>query len=242
LSTQKSTNITAKHMRDRLRTLGNDDIAVHSARFFKSAKGEYGEGDRFHGIRVPRIRLQVKKFRAAPLRSVISLLKSPWHEERLCAVLLLVEQYKRGSPEIRTSIFDAYLAHRQYVNNWDIVDSSAHLIVGPQLEGKSHRLLADLAVSESIWDRRIAMMATYYFIRRDEYSDTLKIACLLCDDEHDLIHKVVGWMLREIGNRDRALEEKFLQDHYQKMPRTMLRYAIEKFPQTRRKAYLNGSV
>jgi 3-methyladenine DNA glycosylase AlkD len=227
-------------MRATLRGLGDRKIAAHSSRFFKTAKGEYGEGDRFHGIRVPIIRTQVREFRAASLRAIVSLLKSPWHEERLCAVLLLVDKYRRGTKDDKTAVFDAYLANRRFVNNWDIVDSSAHLIVGPQLADTSRRLLVDLAKSELIWDRRIAMMATYHFIRDNEYMDALKIARLLRDDDHDLIHKVVGWMLREIGNRDRAVEESFLRSHYQEMPRTMLRYAIEKFPDRLRKAYLHG--
>jgi 3-methyladenine DNA glycosylase AlkD len=173
---------------------------------------------------------------------VISLLRSAWHEERLFAVFLLVEQYKRGSAESRTEIFNAYVKNRNHVNNWDIVDSSAHLIIGPHLVHTSRELLVDLAMSESVWDRRIAMMATYHFIRSDDFVDALKIAGLLRNDEHDLIHKVVGWMLREIGNRDRPVEEEFLRRYYRNMPRTMLRYAIEKFPESKRKAYLNGAL
>lgn len=234
--------ITAAVMRQALRSRANKEIAKHSSRFFKTGKGDYGEGDRFHGVRVPVVRSLVKKFRDAPQRSVLALLKSNWHEERMLAVLLLVEQYKRGTQEEKKATFDAYLAHRSYVNNWDLVDSSAHLIIGPQLETAPRQLLREFAVAESLWDRRIAMMATYHFIRQHEFVDALEIAKLLRDDEHDLIHKIVGWMLREIGNRDRPTEEKFLKQHYQKMPRTMLRYAIEKFPESRRKAYLNGSV
>jgi len=233
---------TAKSMRNALRELGDPKIAEHSLRFFKAGPGEYGEGDRFLGIRVPVLRANVRKYRGAPLRAIISLLKSPWHEERLFAVLLLVQEYKRGSEIEKNAIFDAYLTHRAYVNNWDIVDSSAHLIVGPQLESGSRDLLYELAASGVLWDRRIAMMATYHYIRQQDFEDALKIAGLLRDDEHDLIQKVVGWMLREIGNRDQGVEEKFLKYRYKKMPRTMLRYAIEKFPEARRKAYLNGSV
>ena len=229
-------------MREALHALGNEDIAAHSARFFKSGKGEYGEGDRFIGVRVPVIRAQVKKFRNAPLRAVLSLLKSRWHEERLFAVLLLVDRYRRGDDDEKRRVFDAYIDHRAYVNNWDIVDASAHLIVGPQLEKTARELLYSLADSPVLWDRRIAMMATYHYIRQSDFADALKIARKLRDDEHDLIHKTVGWMLREIGNRDRAAEEAYLRKHYKKMPRTMLRYAIEKFPETRRKAYLNGKV
>ena len=229
-------------MRDALQALGDPKIAEHSSRFFKAGPGEYGEGDRFLGIRVPILRENVRKFRGAPLRAVVSLLRSPWHEERLFAVLMLVQQYKRGSESERDAIFNTYIQHRKYVNNWDIVDSSAHLIVGPQLESGSRELLYKLADSDDLWDRRIAMMSTYHYIRQQDYKDALKIARLLRDDDQDLIHKVVGWMLREIGNRNVGVEEAFLRKHYQQMPRTMLRYAIEKFPEDRRKAYLNGSV
>ena len=220
----------------------NPEIAAHSARFFKAGKGEYGEGDRFHGVRVPVVRSLVRDHRDAPLRSVVALLKSKWHEERLFAVLLMADKYHRGDDRQRQAVYDAYIGNRRYVNNWDIVDSSAHKIVGPHLEAGPRDLLYDLAAAESIWDRRIAMMATYHYIRQNEFDDTLKLARVLRDDEHDLIHKVVGWMLREVGNRDRAVEEAFLEQHYRKMPRTMLRYAIEKFPEKRRKAYLNGTV
>ncbi len=234
--------LTAKSMHDGLVALGDAAIAEHSMRFFKAGPGEYGEGDHFLGIRVPVLRAQVKKYRGVPLKAVLSLLKSKWHEERLFAVLLLVQEYNRGSEEQKNAIYDSYLAQRRYVNNWDIVDSSAHLIVGPHLEDATRDVLYELAESEGLWDRRIAMMSTYHFIRQKDFKDALRIAHLLRNDKHDLIHKVVGWMLREIGNRDREAEEKFLLKHYKKMPRTMLRYAIEKFPEARRKAYLNGSI
>jgi len=229
-------------MRSALRELGDADIASHSKRFFKSGKGEYGEGDRFLGIRVPVVRKLVRRFRDAPQPAVLALLHSPFHEERLFAVLLLVDQYRRGDETTQAHIYDCYMANRTFVNNWDIVDSSAHLIVGPQLEHGDRSVLQELARSECLWDRRIAMMATYHFIKANEFTDALKIARQLRDDDHDLIHKVVGWMLREIGNRDREVEERFLREHYTKMPRTMLRYAIERFPENRRKAYLNGTV
>lgn len=229
-------------MRAALRDLADADIASHSERFFKSGKGEYGAGDRFLGIRVPVVRKQIRNFRDAPESAVLALLRSPYHEERLFAVLLFVDQYKRGDANHRARIYECYMANRTFVNNWDIVDSSAHLIVGPELEHGDRSALRELAASDNLWDRRIAMMATYHYIRQYDFADALRIARQLRDDEHDLIHKVVGWMLREIGNRDRAVEEDYLQKHYQEMPRTMLRYAIEKFPETQRKAYLNGKV
>lgn len=234
--------ISAKSIHQELLQLGDATIAAHSSRFFKAGPGEYGEGDRFHGVRVPVLRSLVKKYRNASLRTTLSLQKSKWHEERLLAVLLLVDKYKRGSPEPKDAVYAAYLQHRSFINNWDIVDSSAHLIVGPHLATRSREPLFELARSEGLWDRRIAMMATYHFIRNNEFTDALKIARILRDDHHDLIHKVVGWMLREIGKRDRDIEEAYLQKHYNKMPRTMLRYAIEKFPPTLRKAYLNGVI
>ncbi|MEL7187312.1 MAG: DNA alkylation repair protein, partial [Pseudomonadota bacterium] len=184
---------SAADMRAAIRSRANADIATHSTRFFKSGKGEYGEGDRFHGVRVPVVRSLVKNFRDAPLRSVVALLKSPWHEERLFAVLLLAEQYKRGDAVRKQAVFDTYIEYRRFVNNWDIVDSSAHKIMGPHLEHGPRDLLYELAVAESLWDRRIAMMATYHYIRQDDFVDTLKLARILRDDEHDLIHKIVGW-------------------------------------------------
>ena len=229
-------------MQAALRALGDAAIAEHSAGFFKSGRGQYGEGDRFLGIRVPVIRRQVRKFRDAPLRSVVALLRSKYHEERLLAVLLLVEKYRVGDAAAKQRVFDEYLLHRSHVNNWDLVDSSAHLIVGPQLQDDDRDLLYELAGSGSLWDRRIAMMATFHYIRNGDFADALQIAELLLGDEHDLIHKSVGWMLREIGKRDRAVEEQFLERHYRSMPRTMLRYAIEKFPEARRRAYLHGKV
>lgn len=234
--------VTAGAIKKELALLGNQDIASHSQRFFKTGKGEYGEGDRFRGIRVPVIRRQVKRFRTASLRTLLALLKSRWHEDRLFAVFSLVDRYQSGDTATQKTIFDQYLQHAKYVNNWDLVDSSAHLIVGPYLESRSRRRLHVLARSRDLWKRRIAIMSTYHFIRQNDFSDTLKIAQTLLHDRHDLIHKAVGWMLREIGNRDKSVEVAFLKNCYLTMPRTMLRYAIEKFPEPERKAWLSGSV
>jgi len=232
---------SAAEIKRALASLSNAEIAEHSGRFFKTGKGEYGEGDKFRGIRVPVLRQQVKRFECAPLRTVFSVLKSPWHEDRLFAVLSLVDRYKRGDLNVQERIYENYLRHAKYVNNWDLVDSSAHLIVGPWLEDKSRKKLHALARSKLIWERRIAIMSTYHFIRKGEFEETLAIAILLLGDEHDLIHKAVGWMLREVGNRNRDIETTFLRKHYKVMPRTMLRYAIEKYPKTERKAWLNGT-
>ena len=225
-----------------LRKLADKAIAEHSGRFFKTAKGQYGEGDLFLGIRVPVLRKQVALFRDMSLEDCLELLKSRYHEERLFALLLLVDKFSRGTESEQKRIYDAYLGHTRFINNWDLVDSSAHLIVGEYLKTRNTRPLSTLAKSASLWERRIAMIATFCFIRNGEFVEALKIATLLLNDEHDLIHKAVGWMLREIGNRDKQTEVDFLQQHYRTMPRTMLRYAIEKFPETQRRGYLNGSI
>ncbi len=238
----QKTRITARVVQREFRRLADSGIAAHSARFFKTGKGEYGEGDRFLGIRVPDTRLAARRYRMAPLRTVNALLKSRYHEERLMALLILVDQYARGDAIERRIVFDNYLAHRRYINNWDLVDSSAHKIVGAELQDAPRELLYKLAASEVLWDRRIAVIATFHFIGNDDFADALRLAELLLEDEHDLIHKAVGWMLREIGNRDGAVERSFLEMHYRQMPRTMLRYAIEKFPEPERRAWLNGTV
>lgn len=225
-----------------LAALGSPEIAEHSQRFFKTGKGQYGEGDQFIGIRVPVIRKQVKRYREASLRTVLVLLQSPWHEERLFAVLSLVDRFGRGDASRKKEVFDLYLKHADCVNNWDLVDCSAHLIVGPWLESRSRRRLHVLARSGNLWRRRIAIMSTYHFIRQEDYGDTLDIARILLHDPHDLIHKAVGWMLREIGNRDKKVEVEYLKGCYAQMPRTMLRYAIEKFPSAERQAWLKGTM
>jgi 3-methyladenine DNA glycosylase AlkD len=223
-----------------IRALADPRDAEHLQRFFKTGKGQYGEGDRFLGIRVPQLRALARRFRSLPHEQVLSLLRSPWHEQRLLAVLLLVDQYRRGTDVERETIYRAYLDHTDYINNWDLVDSSAEHIVGPQLDPSDLRGLQALARSESLWERRIAMLATFHWIKAAEFRPTLCVATLLLDDSHDLIHKAVGWMLREIGKRNLAAEERFLREHCRNMPRTMLRYAIERFPEPRRRQYLRG--
>jgi 3-methyladenine DNA glycosylase AlkD len=170
------------------------------------------------------------------------MLSSSWHEERLLALMLLVEGYGRGDELRRDRIHRAYLEHTRYINNWDLVDASAEHIVGPHIDAGETLPLERLAGSDDIWERRIAMIATFHFIKQNEFGPTLKIARLLLEDSHDLIHKAVGWMLREVGKRDRRVEDAFLKKHYQKMPRTMLRYAIERHPETLRRRYLAGTV
>ena len=223
-------------------SLGDPDKAAHALVFFKTGPGQYGEGDNFHGIRVPETRKMARRCRELSLKQLTSLLHSRFHEERLLALFVLVWQFSKGNDEHQQAIFELYLDNTQYVNNWDLVDSSAHLIVGPWLQDRPRDLLHQLADSNSLWEKRIAMMSTYHFIRLLDFDDALLIAYTLKDDKHDLIHKVTGWMLREIGNRNRAVEEEFLKAHYGTMPRTMLRYAIEKFPEELRLQYLKGTI
>ena len=234
--------MTAQAISKVLRQLADPAIAQHSQRFFKTGKGEYGEGDLFLGIRVPALRKQVKQFEDTALEGIQELLTSPFHEERLLALLLLVRQFSKGQPDTQTAIYTFYLNHTQFINNWDLVDSSAHHIVGPYLAHRDRTPLDKLAESESLWERRIAIISTFHFIKQEQFDDALAISKQLLSDPEDLIHKAVGWMLREIGKRDLAAEETFLKAHYQQMPRTMLRYAIEKFPQPKRQQYLKGLI
>jgi len=221
-----------------LHSLANPEIAEHSRRFFKTAEGEYGFGDKFLGIRVPVIRQAVKRFETTPLSVAEKLLKSEYHEVRLYALLLLVFRFSKSSVDKQDEIYHLYLRNTRYVNNWDLVDSSAHYIVGAYLENKDRSVLYDLSKSNSLWERRIAIISTFCFIRKNQFGDTLRISERLLSDQEDLIHKAVGWMLREVGKRDLAIEVAFLKAHYQKMPRTMLRYAIEKFSKEERQKYL----
>ncbi|MEP6550175.1 MAG: DNA alkylation repair protein, partial [Gemmatimonadales bacterium] len=216
--------------------------AVHLLRFFKTGPGEYGEGDQFLGLRVPALRALARKYAAIEQADVLEMLTSRWHEERLLALVLLGNAYKRGDDARRGQIHRAYLAHTRYINNWDLVDASAEHIVGPHLDVRDIALLERLASSKDIWERRIAIVSTFHFIKRKEFRPTLTIAELLLNDSHDLIHKAVGWMLREVGKRDRGVLDTFLRKHYKKMPRTMLRYAIERHPEGIRKKYLAGFV
>ncbi len=225
-----------------MRDLARPDIAEHSQRFFKTGEGEYGEGDQFLGIRVPVLRKHVRMFEETPLRTVERLLGSKFHEERLFALLLLVRKFSKGADDERSEIYQTYLSNTRYINNWDLVDSSAPQIVGAYLEHKNREVLYALAGSDDLWERRIAILSTFHFIRSNDFDDALNLSRLLLNDREDLIHKAVGWMLREIGKRDKAIESSFLQTHYKRMPRTMLRYAIEKFPERERKLYLQGNI
>lgn len=212
------------------------------ARYFKTGKGEYGEGDRFLGLKVPVIRALARKHAGLPMGAVLSLLRSPWHEHRFCALLMLSERFAGEGEPGRKKIYGLYLANTRYINNWDLVDLSAPGITGEWLADKSRRPLHRLAVSKNVWERRIAMLSCFAFIRRGESADALAIARRLLGDGHDLIHKAVGWMLREVGSRCSQGELlSFLRANYDRLSRTSLRYAIEKFPPARRKAFLRGS-
>jgi 3-methyladenine DNA glycosylase AlkD len=232
----------AQEIRKELRKLGSRERAEVSQRFFKTGPGEYGEGDVFVGVTVPELRRLAREFQDLPTREVRSLLKSDIHEERAVALLILVRQYKRGDRKEQERVYKLYTDHLRWINNWDLVDVSAEHVVGAFLKNKSKKPLYRLARSKNLWERRVSILATFHYIKGREFSETLKIAEMLLSDEEDLIHKAVGWMLREVGKRDLATEERFLKEHYRNMPRTMLRYAIERFPEPTRQRYLKGKV
>lgn len=226
-------------VRSRLKALGDPERAAVSQRFFKTGPGEYGEGDIFLGIRVPDLR-KVAKGMEATVNDALLLLKSPVHEERLVALLILMRLFSKGDEPAQKGIFNAYLKNTGYINSWDLVDLSAEHILGAYLADKDRSPIYRLAESRSVWERRMAMMATFRYIKKRDYADALKVAEKLLFDKEDLIQKAAGWMLREIGKRDMAAEEGFLKAHCNDMPRTMLRYAIERFPEGKRRGYLRG--
>ena len=221
-----------------LNKLKNPSKAKILAGFFKTGKGEYGEGDIFWGITVPEQRKVAKKFIDLNFSDIQRLLNSKIHEQRLVALLLLVEKYKKGNDKEKKEIVKLYLKNTKNINNWDLVDLSSHYILGDYLLNKNRGTLYKLAKSKNLWEKRIAIISTFAFIRVEDFGDSLKIAEILLKDKHDLIHKAVGWMLREVGKKDPQVEEKFLIRYYKDMPRTMLRYAIEKFPEKKRQFYL----
>ncbi|MDO9533115.1 MAG: DNA alkylation repair protein [Deltaproteobacteria bacterium] len=233
--------VTAAIQRE-LESLADPGHAAILQRFFKTGPGEYGEGDRFRGLRVPVLRKLAKKYRHLPLAAAVGLLQSAFHEDRLLALLILIQRYYPGDAALRGEIHHLYLEHRRLVNNWDLVDASAPHLLGHYLRHRPKDPLTQLSASRVLWDRRLAIIATFDFIRQGEFDATLRVARLLLGDPEDLIHKAVGWMLREVGKREIAVAEAFLAAHYRRMPRTMLRYAIEKFPEARRQAYLKGTV
>jgi 3-methyladenine DNA glycosylase AlkD len=233
--------VTAAIQRE-LESLADPGHAVILRRFFKTGPGDYGEGDRFRGLRVPVLRKVAGKYRHLPLAAAESLLQSAFHEDRLLALLILIQRYYPGDAALQGEIHRLYLENSDYVNNWDLVDASAPHLVGHYLRDRPKDPLTRLAASQVLWERRMAIIATFDFIRQGDFDETLRVACLLLGDPEDLIHKAVGWMLREVGKREAAVAEVFLQAHYCQMPRTMLRYAIERFPEARRQAYLKGTI
>ncbi len=207
--------------------------------FFKTGAGEYAEGDLFLGVTVPVLRKLAREFKDIELRSSVELLRSPIHEERLLALLILILKYRASDKEGKEKIYRIYIGNTRYINNWDLVDVTAKHIVGDYLRDRDKSILYKFARSPILWNRRIAILSTFHFIERHQFEDTIKIARILLPDRHDLIHKAVGWMLREVGKRSPKKEEDFLNAHHRSMPRTMLRYAIEKFPEAKRLRYLN---
>lgn len=219
-----------------LRQLATDEKRIVLQRFFKTAPGQYGEGDRFLGVTVPLTRIVAKKHLAMPLNEIIELLQSEWHEVRLCALLMMCKRFKKGDSDTREAIFNYYIENTERINNWDLVDLSAPTIVGGYLMDKPRDLLYRMAESELLWDNRIAIVATLAFIKHKDSDDTYRLALKMMNHKHDLMHKAIGWMLRESGKRDddRRLFN-FVDEYRKRMPRTMLRYAIEKFTDEERK-------
>ncbi len=232
--------IMYKQISQELNSLKNISKAKVLQRFFKTAPGEYGEGDKFLGIVVPLQRQVAKKYyQTASLVDIKKLLASSWHEYRLVGLLLLTYQYPEASEPTQEKIYQFYLQHTRHINNWDLVDLSAYKIMGPWLFARQDKkILYKLAKSKNIWERRIAVLATFYFIKQNQFQPTLRLAELLLNDKHDLMHKAVGWMLREIGKRDKKILVKFLDKYYKHMPRTMLRYSIERLSNKEKKHYL----
>jgi 3-methyladenine DNA glycosylase AlkD len=233
---------TANDVIHALKKISNPEIAKHSTRFFKAGPGEYAEGDRFLGIRVPEQRKIARRYKNISLDEAEKLLESDYHEVRLTALFILVNQYKKAGSNRQKKIYRFYIDHLEHVNNWDLVDSSAKYIAGHYLFEKDRDILYKLAESNNLWKRRVALLTTFYFIDQNDFSATLQISEKLLDDKEDLIHKASGWMLREIGIKNKPVLTGFLNKHYKNMPRTMLRYAIEKFPDEERQKYLKGLV
>ncbi len=231
--------MSLNELRSDLKQGGTPYRAKICQRFFKTGKGEYGEGDIFLGLTVPEQRTIAKNYQNLPLADLIKLLHSKIHEERFTALVLMVNLYKKGDDKLKHQIYDAYLANSKWINNWDLVDTSTPQIIGDYLYNFGDiKVLDKLAKSDLLWDRRIAMLATYTFIRNRDFKPTIKISKILLGDKHDLIHKAVGWMLREVGKRDIKVLKTFLDEYASQMPRTALRYAIEKLPRGERDGYL----
>ncbi len=228
-----------EELKREIKKAAHSERAERSKRFFKTGRGQYGEGDVFAGLTVPQSKDIAKKFRNLSLKEINHLLKSEIHEERLIALLILVDKYQ--NEQRGKEIFDFYINNIEFVNNWDLVDLSADKIVGEWLLNKDKDTVYELSKSNHLWTKRISIVSTFAFIRKNEFEPTLKISEILLKDRHDLIHKAVGWMLREVGKRDEKILEDFLKKHYENIHRTTLRYAIERFDEKKRKSYLSGN-
>ena len=231
-----------REFRKRIKEESNRQQAKSLQWLFKTGAGEYGEGDVFAGIKMPVQRKIAKEFKNLYSDDIKELLGSKIHEERMIGLLILQSKYEKGDEKEKEKVFKFYIRNRKRINNWDLVDISAPKIIGEHLLERDKKLLYEFARSKNLWERRIAILSTFTFIRVGKFETTFKISDLLSKDDHDLIHKAVGWMLREIGKKDLNAEEKFLKPRYKKMPRTMLRYAIEKFPEVKRKKYLSSKI
>lgn len=227
-----------RSIRDELASLANEERAILMSKYFQTAPGQHAEGDQFWGISNPNVRIVARRWQHLPHQDIESLLCDPVHECRFAALLIWVRKYNRGTAEERQAIYDSYLAHLAYINNWDLVDLSARDIIGRHLFDKDRSILYELGQSEHLWTQRVALLSTFYFIRKNQFSDSLSLANLLLSHKHHLIQKALGWMLREIGNRNLDLMEEFLHEHIRRLPRTALRYAVERLPPARRQYYL----
>lgn len=230
--------MTSQDVIDDLKLLANPERAALAGRYFKTGPGEYAEGDKFLGLTTPQVGTVIRKHLDLSLEELRKLIQSPIHEARTTALSIMVNRFLKGDTGTQKQIFDLYMQSTAWINNWDLVDISAPKIVSGFLQNRDRSILYKLAESDSLWERRIAIMGTFGFIRNGQYEDTLKITKILLGDKHDLIHKATGWLLREVGKRDLALEEEFLKTHIRQLPRTTLRYAIEKFPEEKRQEYL----
>jgi len=234
-----STTLNLPQLKKALRHYASPTKAKHSLRYFKTGPGEYGEGDQFLGLTVPQVRIVSKQGLHLPLKQIETLLQSRWHEERLLALMIMVQQYRKGSAEFKDQIFKLYDKNHKHINNWDLIDGSAPTIVGKHSERHGVNLLYRWAKSPDLWHRRSAVLGSFWFIKQKQFAPILKLAKMLLKDEHDLMHKAVGWMLREMGKRELAPLLQFLDKHSATMPRTMLRYALEKLPEKQRKHYMD---
>lgn len=232
---KKQTMSAIENITNELQTLGSTEKAAHLSRFFKTGKGQYGENDRFLGVTVPETRRVAKAHAGVDMADLQQLIQSEWHEVRLCALFILTIQFNKGDEPTRTELVDFYLSNTQHINNWDLVDLTAWETIGTYLLDKPRNLLYRLAESPLLWDNRIAMVSTYAFIRQGQLDDTFALAEKMMGHKHDLMHKAIGWMLREAGKRDEKRLIDFVENHRLVMPRTMLRYAIEKLSASQRK-------